>query len=56
MTAALLKAAEDELKVLRQRLAETVAFIHDPTIDRDARLVLAQRLSLPEPSPSPGPR
>lgn len=48
-TAELLRVAENELQKLRGLLAETVAFIHDPTHDRDARIALAQHLGLPEP-------
>lgn len=48
-----LTKAEDELKALRQRVAQAVAFIHDPAYDRDARIALAQRLGLPEPTPEP---
>ncbi|MGW8702856.1 hypothetical protein ACWGOK_39125 [Streptomyces eurythermus] len=46
-----LRAAEDELAKLRRLLALTVAFIHDPAHDRDARTALARRLGLPEPRP-----
>lgn len=53
MTAALLKAAEDELQRLRGWIAEVAGFIHDPAHDRDARTALARRLGLPEPSPEP---
>ena len=49
---ALLATAENDLAVLRARIALAVAFIHDPAVDRDARIALAQRLSLPEPSPA----
>lgn len=45
----LLATAENELAILRTRIALTVAFIHDPTHDRDARTALAKRLELPEP-------
>ena len=47
--ARLLTKAEDELKILRQRIAQAAAFIRDPAFDRDARIALAQRLGLPEP-------
>ncbi|MFD8839787.1 hypothetical protein [Streptomyces griseofuscus] len=47
----LLATAENDLAVLRARIALTVAFIHDPTWDRDARNALAKRLGLPEPAP-----
>jgi hypothetical protein len=53
--ASLLATAENDLAVLRSRIALTVAFIHDPTIDRDARTALAQRLQLPEPGPEKTP-
>jgi hypothetical protein len=49
----LLATAEQDLAVLRGRLALTVAFIHDPTHDHTARRALAQALGLPEPSPEP---
>lgn len=51
--ASLLATAENDLAVLRSRIALAVAFIHDPAVDRDARITLAQRLGLPEPSPEP---
>lgn len=44
-----LRVAEEELQVLRRRLADAVAFIHDPAFDRDARQGLAERLGLPGP-------
>ena len=47
--ASLLATAEDDTAVLRGRIALTVAFIHDPTHNRDARIALARRLGLPEP-------
>lgn len=49
--ASLLATAENDTAVLRGRLAIAVAFIHDPALDRDARIALAQRLGLPEPTP-----
>jgi hypothetical protein len=49
MTTALLRAAEDELQKLRGVVARTVAWIHDPSHDRDARIALAQHLGLPNP-------
>lgn len=49
--APLLATAENDLAVLRTRIALTVAYIHDPAVDRDARIALAQRLGLPEPTP-----
>lgn len=51
---ALLATAESDLAVLRSQIALTVAFIHDPAYDRDARIALAQRLGLPEPTPTRG--
>ena len=48
--APLLVTAENDLAVLRARIALAVAYIHDPAIDRDARIILAQRLGLPEPA------
>jgi hypothetical protein len=50
---ALLATAENDLAVLRSRIALTVAFIHDPAYDDTARRALAKRLGLPEPSPGP---
>jgi hypothetical protein len=50
---ALLATAENDLAVLRSRIALTVAFIHDPAYDHTARQALAKRLGLPEPSPEP---
>ncbi|MFJ8727714.1 hypothetical protein [Streptomyces sp. NPDC093269] len=47
--ASLLATAENDLAILRGRIALTVAFIHDPTHDHAARTALAQRLGLPEP-------
>ncbi|QLJ06790.1 hypothetical protein HZZ00_37820 (plasmid) [Streptomyces sp. NEAU-sy36] len=46
----LLATAENDLAVLRTRIALTVAFIHDPTYDHNARTALAQRLGLPGPA------
>ncbi|GAA3807836.1 hypothetical protein ACFQ0G_53775 [Streptomyces chiangmaiensis] len=48
--ASLLATAENDLAILRGRLALTVAFIHDPTHDHAARTALAKRLGLPEPA------
>lgn len=48
---ALLATVEDDLAVLRGRIALTVAFIHDPAFNRDARVALARILGLPEPTP-----
>jgi hypothetical protein len=47
--ASLIATAENDLAVLRSQIALTVAWIHDPAYDRDARIALAQRLGLPEP-------
>jgi hypothetical protein len=47
--APLLATAENDLAVLRARIALAVAWIHDPAVDRDARTALAQRLGLPGP-------
>ena len=47
----LLATAEDDLALLRARIALTAAFIHDPAYDHTARTALAQRLGLPEPGP-----
>lgn len=44
-----LRAAEDELQVLRGRLARVAAFIHDPAYDLTARTALAQTLGIPSP-------
>ncbi|MCX5000930.1 hypothetical protein [Streptomyces longwoodensis] len=44
-----LDAAEDDLALLRGRLALTVAFIHNPAYDHTARTALARDLALPEP-------
>ncbi|MFF8910574.1 hypothetical protein [Streptomyces olivaceoviridis] len=49
--APLLATAENDLAILRSRIALTVAYIHDPAVNRDARINLAQRLGLPKPSP-----
>ncbi|MFG2970861.1 hypothetical protein ACGFZS_47095 [Streptomyces sp. NPDC048288] len=46
---ALLATAEDDLAVLRSRIALVVRFIHDPTYDRAAREALARDLQLPAP-------
>jgi hypothetical protein len=48
---ALLATAENDLAVLRSRIALTVAFIHNPAHDRATREALAQTLGLPEPTP-----
>lgn len=44
-----LRAAEDELQVLRGQLADAAAFINDPAYDIAARQNLASRLGLPGP-------
>lgn len=44
-----LDAAEDDLAILRGRLAIVTRFIHNPTHDHTARLALAQDLQLPAP-------
>jgi hypothetical protein len=46
---ALLRAAEDDLALLRARLALVAAWIHNPVYDDTARRALAQALNLPEP-------
>ncbi|MFJ5294498.1 hypothetical protein [Streptomyces sp. NPDC088348] len=46
---ALLRAAEDDLALLRARLALVTAWIHNPVYDDTARRALAQALNLPEP-------
>lgn len=46
-----LDAAEDDLALLRGRLAIVTRFIHDPTHDRAAREALARDLQLPVPTP-----
>lgn len=47
----LLATAENDLAVLRGRIAIVTAFIHDPTYDDTARRALAQALGLPQPTP-----
>lgn len=47
----LLATAENDLAVLRGRLAIVTAFIHNPAHDNTARRALAQALNLPEPTP-----
>lgn len=46
-----LDAAEDDLAILRGRLAIVTRFIHNPTYDATARQALAQDLQLPAPAP-----
>jgi hypothetical protein len=50
---ALLATAENDLAILRARLAIVAAFIHNPAFDDTARRALAQALQLPEPTPEP---
>ena len=45
----LLANAENDLALLRSRLALVTTFIHDPTHDHTARAALAQALGLPAP-------
>ncbi|MFJ3699572.1 hypothetical protein ACIPW9_36525 [Streptomyces sp. NPDC090052] len=45
----LLRLAEDDLALLRGRLALVTAWIHNPAYDDTARRALAQALNLPEP-------
>jgi hypothetical protein len=45
----LLARAENDLAILRARLAIVTAWIHDQAYDDTARRALAQALSLPEP-------
>jgi hypothetical protein len=49
--ASLLATAENDLAVLRARIALTIAFIHDSAHAHAARTALAQALGLPEPAP-----
>jgi hypothetical protein len=44
-----LLAAENDLAILRVRLALVATFIHNPHYDITARTALAQALGLPEP-------
>jgi hypothetical protein len=46
-----LLAAENDLAILRGRLAIVATFIHNPVYDDTARRALAQALQLPEPAP-----
>jgi hypothetical protein len=46
-----LDAAENDLALLRGRLALVTTFIHNPAHDRAARQALARLLALPEPTP-----
>ena len=45
----LLATAEDDLAILRARLALVAAWIHNPAYDPSARAALARALGLPEP-------
>ncbi|MFH8581679.1 hypothetical protein [Streptomyces zaomyceticus] len=47
--ASLLTTAEDDLAVLRARLALVATWIHNPAYDATARTALARDLGLPEP-------
>lgn len=47
---ALLATAEDDLAVLRARIALVATFIHNPDHCHNARTALAQTLGLPTPS------
>ena len=46
-----LLSAENDLALLRGRLAIVTTWIHNPTYDDTARRALAQALGLPEPTP-----
>ncbi len=46
---ALVASLEDDLALLRGRIAIVAAFIHNPAYDDTARRALAQALGLPEP-------
>ncbi len=46
---ALLATAENDLALLRARLALVAAWIHNPAYDTTARTALARDLGLPEP-------
>ncbi|MGV9891672.1 hypothetical protein [Streptomyces sp. NPDC003395] len=52
--ASLLATAENDLALLRGRLAIVAAWIHNDAWDDTARRHLAQALGLPEPSPQKG--
>lgn len=45
----LLASAEDDLAVLRARIAIVATWIHNPAYDATARIALARDLGLPEP-------
>ncbi|MEV8248142.1 hypothetical protein AB0R01_30870 [Streptomyces rochei] len=46
---ALLATVENDLAILRGRIAIVATFIHNPAYDHTARRALAQALGLPEP-------
>ncbi|BCK73953.1 hypothetical protein Srufu_079060 (plasmid) [Streptomyces libani subsp. rufus] len=46
---------EDDIAVLRGRIAAAAAFIHNPAWDRDTRIALAATLGLPGPAKEPTP-
>lgn len=46
-----LLSAENDLAILRGRIAIVATFIHNPAYDHTARQALAQALGLPEPTP-----
>lgn len=46
-----LLSAENDLALLRGRIAIVATFIHNPAYDDTARRALAQALGLPEPTP-----
>ena len=48
-----LLAAENDLAILRGRIAVVTAFIHNPVYDTTARRALAHALQLPAPAPAP---
>lgn len=48
-----LLAAEQDLAILRGRLAIVATFINNPAYDDTARRALAQDLNLPAPEPTP---
>lgn len=49
-----LLTAENDLALLRARLAIVTTWIHDDAWDDTARRTLARRLQLPEPTPPKG--
>ncbi|GHB15403.1 hypothetical protein GCM10010330_81000 [Streptomyces tendae] len=50
---ALITTAENDLALLRGRIAIVATFIHNPAYDDTARRALAQALGLPEPTSRP---